>query len=477
MQSPGMRTLFSHQYATRSVALAGATVLNAVNVLITTTILPSVVRDIGGQNLYAWNTTLYVIASIVGAALAPRTLVRLGPKGAFRIAVVAFFLGALVCTLAPSMVVLVLGRTVQGFGGGYLGTLTYAIIREAYPETLWPRAFALNSAMWGIATVLGPAVGGIFAELGVWRLAFGVMMILSVALGLLFERVLRGMPRPEIAITRVPVVQLMVLCLAVLAVSAGSLADNAVSNALGIVIAAGLIVVLARVERRNRNKLMPTGTLELGSPLGPIFAAMVLLMIAVSADVFTPYFLQNLHGMSPLLAGYVVAVMSVGWTLGSVMMAGATGARARAVMLGSPLLMTGGLVVVTLLMPAGGNGAVHLGAIALGLLLLGLGMGSTFPHLLSRSMSLALHHEQALAATSMTTVQLVGSAFGAAFGGVITNLNHYSDLAGGGTVRAATWYFSVFCLFPLAAFVCTVVVLRRHAPSEPAPATATSQAD
>lgn len=58
MQSTGMRTLFSQQYATRSIALAGATVLNAVNVLITTTILPSVVRDIGGQHLYAWNTTL-----------------------------------------------------------------------------------------------------------------------------------------------------------------------------------------------------------------------------------------------------------------------------------------------------------------------------------------------------------------------------------------------------------------------------------
>lgn len=462
----GLRVLFSPDYAARSIAIAGATILNAVNVLIATTILPSVVRDIGGQNLYAWNTTLYVIASIIGAALAPRVLVRLGPRTAFRIAVVAFFLGALVCTVAPTMVVLLLGRTVQGFGGGFLGTLTYAIIRQAYPATLWPRAFALNSAMWGIATVSGPAIGGIFGELGVWRLAFGTVLPISIALGFLFERILRDMGRPEIALTRVPVPQLVLLTASVLAVSAGSIDDSAVSNALGIAVAAILIVWLSRTEGRTANRLLPLGTLNPRAPLGLVFAAMVLLMIGVSADVFTPYFLQLLHGLSPLAAGYMVALMSAGWTVGSVLVSGATGVRAQIVILGGPLLMAGGLAVMAFSVPADANGLLRLSAIGLGLVLLGTGMGSTWPHLLSRALAMAPHHEQALAATSMTTVQLVGSAFGAALGGVITNLTDYSDLAGGGTATAAAWYFGLFCLAPLGAFLLSVVVVRRagHVP-------------
>lgn len=91
--------------------------------------------------------------------------------------------------------------------------------------------------------------------------------------------------------------------------------------------------------------------------------------------------------------------------------------------------------------------------------------------------SLAPPDEQALAATSMTTVQLVGSAFGAAFGGVITNLNNYSDLAAGGSDRAAGWYFSIFCLFPLVAFLFTLLILRRHGGSVSAPEPAPTQAD
>ena len=474
MAQPGMRALFSGEYTARSIAIAGGTVLHAVNVLIAITILPSVVNDIGGQNLYAWNTTLYVVASIIGAALAPRVLVRLGPRVAFRVAVVCFIVGGLLCALAPAMVVLLIGRTVQGFGGGFLSALIYAIIREAYPQPLWPRAFALSSAMWGIATVSGPTIGGIFGELGAWRWAFGSILPVAVLILLLFERILRDIHAPAMTLTRLPVRQLGLLAGSVMAISAGSISDDALTNALGIGVAVVLLVALARTERRSANRLLPTGTFSLRTPIGAILTTIVLLMIAISAEVFTPYFLQLLHGLSPLVAGYMVALLSAGWTISSITVSSFQGNRERMVILYAPLVILAGLGVMALSMPDEGGGAVQITVIGVGLFLLGLGIGSTFPHLLTRALSSAPKHEQALTASSMTTVQLVATAFGAAIGGVITNLNDYSNLQGGGTTTAAAWYFGLFCLAPALAFLTAILVVRKAPAAVPAAEPATS---
>src|SRR5690606_19036993 len=141
-------------------------------VFIATTILPTVVNDIGGIDYYAWNTALFVTASILGSALIPRLLAQANPRKAYLVAAIIFAAGTLGCGFASSMPVMLAGRAIQGLGGGMLLALSYAMIRIVFEDRLWPRAIALVSGMWGVATLIGPAVGGMFAELGVWRAAF-----------------------------------------------------------------------------------------------------------------------------------------------------------------------------------------------------------------------------------------------------------------------------------------------------------------
>ncbi len=112
-----------------AVALTGGVALHAVNVHIVTTVLPSVVQDIGGLDWYAWNTTLFVVASIVGAAVSVRLLAALGPRGACLAALGVFALGSAACASAMSMPWMLAGRSVQGLGGGMLAALSYALIR------------------------------------------------------------------------------------------------------------------------------------------------------------------------------------------------------------------------------------------------------------------------------------------------------------------------------------------------------------
>ena len=190
----GWGGLLQGRNALRSLALAGGVALHAVNVYVTITILPSVVADIGGLDYYAWNTSLFILASIMGSALSPRLLASLGPRGGYRFATVVFAAGAVICAIAPSMPVLLVGRTVQGFGGGVLFALSYAMIRVVFAEPLWPRAMALISSMRGAATLLGPALGGIFAEFDFWRGAFWALPVLAVPYVLLINFAL---PRKE----------------------------------------------------------------------------------------------------------------------------------------------------------------------------------------------------------------------------------------------------------------------------------------
>lgn len=115
----GWAALLSGWNGVRSLALAGGVVLHAINVYIATTILPSVVSDIGGIDYYAWNTTLFVAASILGSALSARLLTSAGPRSAYVIASLVFAIGTFICASAPSMPVMLAGRLIQGLGGGF----------------------------------------------------------------------------------------------------------------------------------------------------------------------------------------------------------------------------------------------------------------------------------------------------------------------------------------------------------------------
>src|SRR5690606_36650164 len=118
--------------ALRSIALAGGVALHAVNIYVVTTILPTVIQDIGGLAYYAWSTTLFVVTSIVGSALAARFIALLGQRGAYLAALLVFSLGTVVCAVAPTMPTLLAGRSIQGFGGGILFALSYALIRLVF---------------------------------------------------------------------------------------------------------------------------------------------------------------------------------------------------------------------------------------------------------------------------------------------------------------------------------------------------------
>lgn len=449
---PSWSELLTGANLLRSLALSGGVAMHAVNLYISTTILPSVVRDIGGLDYYAWNTTVYVVASIVGAALSARLLVRFGPRAAYPMAAAVFAMGSLLCASAPSMPVMLMGRFVQGLGGGMLVALPYAMIRIVFEERLWSRGMAMISGMWGISSLLGPALGGIFAELGMWRAAFWSLvpiigLFTLAAIVVLPRHDQKGVP------ASLPARQLALLTVAVLAASAASVAHHISWSTAGMLVAGVLLAALIHAEVRTPQRLFPRGTFQLSSPLGPLYAMSALLAVTVTCtEIFVPLFLQELHGRSPLQAGYIAAMMSVGWTMGALATSGFQGRRLTLALRTAPMLSALSMVMLVITMPSGTGHWLTLVPVCLALVAGGCGVGIAYPHLGTRVLQAAPQDEEDIAAASIMTVQLCATAFGAALAGLTVNLAG-QPTAGAGVAmdvaNAARWLFAVFLAAPV----------------------------
>lgn len=438
--------------AGRSAVVGGGMIIHAINTFIVVTILPSVVRDIGGLRYFAWSTVLYVVASLLGGASCARLLQRLGARNAYRLALGAFAVGSVCCALAPAMPVLLAGRFVQGLGAGTLSALSFTMVRTLFPPRLWPRALSVVSVAWGVATLLGPAVGGVFAQYGAWRAAFwSVAAATPVLLALVEVSLPRDLVRPPPR-AGMAFASLCILAGSVLAVSAGSMSIDATWNAVGLAVAIGAFLVFVRRESGAGARLMPHGATDPGSPLSATYAAMMLMMAGVTPEIFVPYFLQVLHGLTPLHAGYLTALMAGGWTCGSVATSGASGGVARLSLTAGPALLATGLATLALLVPRAGPPGLELLPIGLGLLAMGLGIGLTWPHLGARVFGFALEDDRELAGASITMTVMVGNAFGCALGGMVTNLGGLIVPGGAaGATGAASWLFGLFMAAPLLA--------------------------
>jgi MFS family permease len=437
----------------RVAVVGGGMILHAINSFIVTTILPTVVHDIGGLRFFAWSTTLYLVASLLSGALCTRVLRRVGARWSYRLALGSFLAGSLLCAIAPSMPVLLLGRAVQGLGAGTLSALSYTLVRILFAEHLWPRALSITSAMWGIATLLGPAVGGMFAEYGAWRAAFFTIAIITPVFAVLVELTLpRGMQRIAAQASAMAFLNLALLVGSVLIVSAASVAHDLRLNALGLAVALSGMALFVRLESRRGIRLLPHGACNPLNPLGAAYAVEVMLLIGVNTEIFVPYFLQTLHFLSPLWAGYLTAFMSGGWTLGAVFLAGVREERSALLIGAGPATMLLGLVGLALLMPIPGFSTLTVVTIAVLLTLLGLGIGMCWPHIGVRIFRFAPEGEKDLAAAAITIVVMVGQSFGSALGGLVTNAAGLADPGGmAGAESAAVWLFGGFALAPILA--------------------------
>lgn len=457
--------IFAPRYLGATLMLGGGVALHAIEVYISITVLPSVVRDVGGLDLFAWATTLFVAFSLLGSVFITARPRGLSLRQAYVIGALFFGAGSLAAALAPSMPLLIAGRGVQGFGAGIIVALGYAFVRHAYPERLWNMAGTLYAAVWGAATFIGPSLGGLFASGSLWRFAFALPLPFTLLMAVAAPRLLPQAPddRGEI---RVALPQILLMVAAVVLLSLAGSSEDAARRALwfGLALAAAIGVVAA--ERLLPIRLFPEGATRLSTPLGLIYAFMMLVLLVLSADVYIPYFLQELHGVPPLFSGYLVALVALGWTGGAFLTTHYTGRRALASILIGAVIQTLGTASLTVSMARAdpGGDLLLLTAVSLGIFFMGAGVGLGWSHLVALVIRLAREDEKDRASAAITMMQSLGSGFGAALAGVIVNSTGLLDPGGmEGNRSAAFWLFLLFGLPAACAVLAGMALSRRLA--------------
>ena len=435
------RELLGARYLGTSVVLAGGVALYATNEFLTISLLPNTVADIGGSRLYAWVLTLYLVGSVVAATMVNPMLERVGPRTSYLLGLAVFAVASLACGVAPNMEILIAGRALQGVAGGLLAGLGYAVINAALPRALWTRASALVSAMWGVATVVGPATGGLFAQFGLWRWAFVAMAIVTALMAMLVPVALpagRINPSAAAPVMKVPVWSLVLIGAAALAISVAQIPHNVIATAA--LLAAGIVLVgmFVLVDWRMHAAVLPPSVFGPG-PLKWIYLTMGVLMLGAMVDTYVPLFGQRLAHLTPVAAGFLGAALAVGWTVSEIVSASLENPRAIGrVIAAAPVVVASGLALGAFTQRDDASaGIVALWTLAL--LVAGIGIGMAWPHLSVRAMdSVNDPAEGGAAAAAINTVQLISAAFGAGLAGVVVNTTQ------GGDMMEARWLYAVF---------------------------------
>jgi MFS family permease len=406
------------RHLSTTVVLAGGVLVGAVNIYVAASLLPTAVADIGGERLYAWNMTAFLVAQVVATMLVGRVLSRRGHLGAYLLGFGVFAGGSLLCAVSPAMAVLLVGRGVQGLGAGLLTGLGFAVVHSALPRHLWVRGSALISAMFGVGNFVGPALGGLFAQFGSWRWAFVVLAAAAVVLAAFAPRALPRSDRGGVAVP-VPAVSLALVVGAVGAVSVAGILTDGVAMAVFVVAGLALVLAFLAVERRAAVRVLPRSTYHAGSALRWVYLTIAFLASGVAVETFLPLFAQQLGGLPPVAAGFFAAALSLGWSASQIVSSSARGeATIRRLQVAGPAVLAAGFVVLALLQHEN-LVLAWLPALLLG----GAGIGIAMPHLSVAAMTSTDDQEEGRkAAAAIATVLTMSTAFGAAVAGLLVNL-------------------------------------------------------
>ncbi len=431
----GWRSLFRREWIPILVVLLGGVLLQSMNILMLATILPSIVGEVGGIAILSWPTTAYLALSIVAASCAGMLATTIGARTVYCAGVSVFCLGALLCSLAPTMGWIVAGRLIQGFGGGLEAAVAYIAVRETFPRAIWSRVIALMSTSWSISVLIGPLVGGTFAHLGNWRNAFVTTAAGAAALAIGAFFTLPAATRSASA-PRVPAARVALICLAIAATSLTSVVASLPGKIGSIVVAICSLAIMLRLNRFASSPLLPRDAFSLRTQTGVgLWLAFLLCVTYSPLQLYVPMFLQQLHGLDPLAAGLGVASASFAWTAASLATAGATDSARDRLIVAGPATMGASLIAISALTPHS-----TLLLVVPAIVLLGIGIGQCWPFVAQRIMEGAKTGDETVAASSVPTIQQMGFALGAAIAGLIGNAAGLSIATDSDAMtQAASW--------------------------------------
>jgi MFS family permease len=417
--------LWSTPYAAPSLGMLALISIWAFEQLAVATVMPVVAAALDGHALYAAAFGAAVAAGIVGLVWSGRWSDRAGPGAPMWTGALGFVAGLLIAGLAPDMATLVLGRVLQGAGGGLMSVALYVVVGQHYPPALHPRIFAAFAAAWVLPAIVGPALAGFIESQWGWRWVFLAAALLTVPAALLVQRGLATLggessPRPIAEPADAPATRRTPMVVAGGAALGAGLLYLARPGKASAWLWAGLgLAALALFAPR----LLPAGSLRARPGLPAVVGLRGLAAAAfLTAEVFIPLVLTQQRGFSPVQAGLVLTLGALGWSLGS-WWQGRLGhdgrqdgieIRIRLLHTGMGLMALGTLALAGVLWPA-----LPVAVAVAGWALTGLGIGMVYPTLSVLTLRFAPPAEQGQASSALQLSDSLVSAVALAGAGAL----------------------------------------------------------
>src|SRR5215813_4775345 len=293
--------------------------LVAIDSTIIATAVPSIVRDLGGFAQFPWLFSVYLLAQAVSVPIYGKLADLYGRKPIMLIGIGLFLLGSVLCGAAWSMPALIAFRALQGLGAGAVQPMSLTIAGDIYSTAERGTVQAYMASVWAMSSVVGPTLGGVFSEYLTWRWIFFVNVPLClVAVWMLMrsfhERVTRRDHRLDYAGAALLSIGCTLLILGLLEGGVVWAWSSPLSFAVllaGAVLVAGFVLV----ERRASEPVLPLWVFRHRMLLTTSLIALGVGAVLIGLTSYVPTFAQGVIGVGPLVAGFTVAAMTLGWPI------------------------------------------------------------------------------------------------------------------------------------------------------------------